>query len=387
MLRKAANISSKSAQSTVLRNTVVRLQSGGSGQLNGGYENRQEVIHPSMDKSAHRTNNDSNLDKKNDLYLLEQGLKKIDERASSFTNYLYKINRLPPNYADNQLLKVDIELERNLQSIIGHFNSPIKYAFGYGSGVFEQAGYSDESNKPQIDLIFGVTHPDHFHSLNMRQNPDHYSSLRFFGSEFVSKFQEVGAGVYFNPFVSIHGSEIKYGVVSMARLLRDLATWDSFYLAGRLQKPVKVLKNDLRVQYWNQLNLKAAATLAKQRLKIRNGDEPENEFDFYKEITALSYIGDIRYKLGGENPRKIDNIVSKNMDNFRLYYQPIYKDVFLNNSTYLPQGFTVENANALLTERNSKGSTTQTAKGVLSAGIMKSVKYAWAKKMKAIKSN
>lgn len=31
---------------------------------------------------------------------------------------------------------------------------------------------------------------------------------------------------------------IKYGVISMDQLKRDLREWDSLYVAGRLQKPV-----------------------------------------------------------------------------------------------------------------------------------------------------
>lgn len=319
-----------------------------------------------------------------ELTLLEKGIRKTDELTSQFTNYRYKFNRLPPNYGNNQLLTVNGELQKDLDGIVSHFQAPIRYAFGYGSGVFQQAGYSKDQDKPQIDMIFGVTHPDHFHSLNMRQNPDHYSSLRHFGSAFVSKFQEVGAGVYFNPFADINGQAVKYGVVSMENLLRDLATWDSFYLAGRLQKPVKVLKNDLRVQYWNQLNLKAAATLAKH-LTLKKNNNVFDEFQFYREITALSYSGDVRYKLGGENPNKINNIVEKNLLNFREYYKPIYKDVVQNNSTYLPQGYTLENAIGLLEQRIGRTSTVQTVKGIFTAGVVKSIRYAWAKKLKAMK--
>ncbi|CCC68226.1 hypothetical protein NCAS_0B01420 [Naumovozyma castellii] len=320
------------------------------------------------------------------LPLLEEGIRKSDELTSNFTDYMFRFNRLPPNFASNQFMSLDQELQRELTQIMDNFDAPIRYAFGYGSGVFEQKGYEtgDSSPLPQIDMIFGVTYPEHFHSLNMRQNPHHYSTLKYFGSKFVSKFQEIGAGIYFNPFVEINGHEVKYGVVSMKRLLKDLATWDSFYLAGRLQKPVKILKNDLRVQYWNQLNLKAAATLAKH-LTLKRNKGKFDEFQFYKEITGLSYLGDIRYTLGGENPNKVHNIVEKNFERFQLYYKPIYKDVIINNSTYLPKGYTVDNATRILRGRISKSSVLQTLKGVLTAGVSKSVRYAWAKKMKSFK--
>ncbi|CEP64353.1 putative phosphatidate cytidylyltransferase LALA0_S11e02168g [Lachancea lanzarotensis] len=323
-----------------------------------------------------------------ELVLLEQGIKKSDELASQFTNYRYKFKKLPSDYGANQLLAIEPELQKDLESVVSDFDAPVKYAFGYGSGVFEQSGYSSSQERPQIDLIFGVSHPEHFHSLNMRQNPHHYSSLRYFGSKFVSRFQEVGAGVYFNPFVDINGQVVKYGIVSMETLLKDLATWNSFYLAGRLQKPVKVLKNDLSVQYWNQLNLKAAATLAKHLMLKKNktsGSELLDEFQFYKQITALSYAGDVRYNLGAENPNKINNIVEKNFTQFQNYYKPIYKDVIINHSHYLPQGFTLDNSIKLLERRIFRTSTEQTLKGMFTAGIMKSLRYAWAKRLKAMK--
>ncbi|AGO10848.1 AaceriAFR665Cp [[Ashbya] aceris (nom. inval.)] len=317
--------------------------------------------------------------------LLEQGIRKTDQALSEYSNYRYKFKRLPANYGSNQLLKVGHEIDTELRGIMGHFQAPIRYAFGYGSGVFEQAGAHKADGRPQMDLIFGVTHPEHFHSLNMRQNAHHYSTMRYFGSDAISKLQEVGAGVYFNPFVDINGHQVKYGVVSMENLLKDLATWDTFYLAGRLQKPVKVLKNDLRVQFWNQLNLKSAATLAKHMILAKSPGKID-EFEFYKQVTALSYIGDVRYKLGGENPSKVTNIVEKNYENFQRYYEPIYKDVIVNDYGYLPRGFTLENAVKKLEDKISWNSTVQTVKGVVTAGVAKSIKYAWAKKLKAIRS-
>ncbi|KAL6942749.1 Mitochondrial translocator assembly and maintenance protein 41 [Hanseniaspora osmophila] len=320
------------------------------------------------------------------LDLLEKELQKVDEFNKNFNNYNYEFTRLPPNFADNQFVPINKGLQDELQNILGCFDqSPIKYAFGYGSGVFEQKGYSNsKEEKPQIDMIFGVMHPNHWHALNMRANPNHYSSLKYFGSEFVAKFQEIGAGIYFNPFADINGHQVKYGVVSMERLLKDLATWDSFYLAGRLQKPVKVLKNDLRVQYWNQLNLKAAATISKH-ITLTKNNGVFDEFKFYENLTGLSYLGDIRYKIGAENPKKIQNIVSKNLENFRYYYKPVLKDVFENTSTHLPKGYTLENYAQKLESTIAINSLQQTLKGIFTAGIAKSLKYAWLKKMKAMK--
>jgi translocator assembly and maintenance protein 41 len=57
-----------------------------------------------------------------------------------------------------------------------------------------------------VDFIFGVSHPQHWHSLNIQANPHHYSMLGKLGSKAVAMTQErFGAGVYFNPFVEVNG--------------------------------------------------------------------------------------------------------------------------------------------------------------------------------------
>lgn len=96
---------------------------------------------------------------------------------------MYKFHRLPPNYGSNQLITIDKELQKELDGVMSSFKAPCRFVFGYGSGVFEQAGYSKSHSKPQIDIILGVTYPSHFHSINMRQNPQHYSWLRLLLSD------------------------------------------------------------------------------------------------------------------------------------------------------------------------------------------------------------
>ena len=51
---------------------------------------------------------------------------------------------LPPSFGRNQLLPVPNSTRALLEDIVNSFEAPIRYAFAYGSGVFEQAGY----NKP-----------------------------------------------------------------------------------------------------------------------------------------------------------------------------------------------------------------------------------------------
>ncbi|ORZ23414.1 mitochondrial matrix Mmp37 [Absidia repens] len=167
-----------------------------------------------------------------------------------------------------------------------------------------------------MDFIFGVSHPGHWHALNMQQNPHHYSGLRLLGSNTISKLQDnVGAGVYFNPYVEINGIVIKYGVVSIDKLCRDLIDWETLYLAGRMHKPVKILRDDARVRLANQVNLTEAVRVALLTLP-----EKFNEEQLFEKIAGISYVGDFRMTVG-ENPNKVKNIVDAQLDHFnRLYY-------------------------------------------------------------------
>lgn len=101
-----------------------------------------------------------------------------------------------------------------LESIVAKFNAPIRYAFAYGSGVFEQDGYFDKGAKsgeatkaPMVDFMFAVTHPEHFHSMNMQQYPAHYPlHARLFGSSYIAKVEDLGPGVWFNAYVPMNGA-------------------------------------------------------------------------------------------------------------------------------------------------------------------------------------
>ena len=76
--------------------------------------------------------------------------------------------------------------------------------------MFEQDGYNHstgDSTGPMLDFMFAVTHPDHFHSINMHQHPSHYTlHAKLFGSDYVSRVQEVTPGVWFNAFVPMNGA-------------------------------------------------------------------------------------------------------------------------------------------------------------------------------------
>ncbi|KAI9847621.1 MAG: Mitochondrial translocator assembly and maintenance protein 41 [Sclerophora amabilis] len=245
------------------------------------------------------------------------------------------------NFGVNQHILINNEFKEALRQILWQFRAPIRYAFAYGSGVFPQSSRSSTSKLSlhpspspaittaqqgqgkMIDLIFGVTHTQHWHSLNLHQHREHYSVLGSLGSAVVSHVQDRwGAGVYFNPYVTVNGTVIKYGVVSMDSLCKDLSEWQSLYLAGRLQKPVKILRDDPRVRLANQINLISAVRTALLLLPPHF-----TERELYSTIAGISYMGDPRMALPTENANKVSNIVTGQLTNFRNLYAPLIENL------------------------------------------------------------
>ena len=246
------------------------------------------------------------------------------------------------NFGVNQHIEIDKEFREALRLLIWQFRAPVRYAFAYGSGVFPQTASSSSPGSSSlhpnaskaitevqgghgkmIDFIFGVSYTQHWHSLNLQQHRDHYSGIGFLGSSLVSRVQDRwGAGVYFNPYVTVNGTLIKYGVVNLDTLYKDLSEWDTLYLAGRLQKPVKILRDDPRIRLANQINLISAVRTALLLLP-----ETFTERDLYKTIAGISYLGDPRMTLGAENLNKVSNIVRHQLPNFRRLYAPLVENL------------------------------------------------------------
>lgn len=229
---------------------------------------------------------------------------------------------IPKGNMGNQLMVTD-KMEE-LKRLTDSFKSPIKVSFGYGSGVFEQASYHKKKTRPQIDLIYVVDNARDFHEQNLKQHNLHYSGIKYLGGLCtILAVQSFGAGVYFNPYVMMNttGSPVivKYGITTVELCLKDLVEWSNFYVAGRLQKPVAFMKdNDPRFLFANQYNLKSATALALLMIKSDTFDE----IKLFESIAKLSYMGDPRMFIGGENPNKVKNIVSKQVSNFRKLYNP-----------------------------------------------------------------
>ncbi|KIX03406.1 uncharacterized protein Z518_06958 [Rhinocladiella mackenziei CBS 650.93] len=249
-----------------------------------------------------------------------------------------KFSELPgKDFGVNQHIIINEEFKEALRQILWKFRAPIRYAFAYGSGVFSQSAGTDvgianlhpsppaaiskvqNGNQKMIDFIFGVSYTQHWHSLNLSEHRDHYSAVGSLGSYAVSKIQDsFGAGVYFNPYVTINGTLIKYGVVNLDTLCKDLSEWNTLYLAGRLQKPVKILRDNPAVRLANQVNLIAAVRTALLLLPAEF-----TEKDLYSTIAGISYMGDPRMTVGGDDPRKVENIVTHQLSNFRRLYAPL----------------------------------------------------------------
>jgi mitochondrial translocator assembly and maintenance protein 41 len=244
------------------------------------------------------------------------------------------LSDLPPTFGRNQLLPVSSSTRALLESIVAQFDAPIRYAFAYGSGVFEQDGYGasattspttgitsvttpTDSNAPMLDFMFAVTHPAHFHSINMNQHPSHYTfHSRMLGSDYVSAVQSITPGVWFNTLVPMNGVTIKYGVTTVDNLCSDLLNWNTLYLAGRMHKPLRIIKDDARVRLTQQVNLTSAVRAALLTL-------PENfsETELFERIARISYSGDPRMFLPAENRGKVGNIVRSQGPQFKELYR------------------------------------------------------------------
>ncbi|KAH6574815.1 hypothetical protein BASA60_005284 [Batrachochytrium salamandrivorans] len=184
----------------------------------------------------------------------------------------------PPFVESHTYPKKSTSIESRLENIVRSFRAPVRFALAYGSGVYRQQGYDEsaipaspsviysnsttvhaksaKTAKPMVDFIFGVTHSEHWHSLNIKQNPHHYSSIAALGTGTISKIQDsFGAGLFYNTDIEIEGARIKYGVVRLDRLIHDLKEWDNLYIAGRMQKPVMILRDDAQVRLASQTNL------------------------------------------------------------------------------------------------------------------------------------
>jgi translocator assembly and maintenance protein 41 len=209
------------------------------------------------------------------------------------------------------------------------------HAFGYGSGVFDQKEkHHSEMQQPKdadivkngedqdpkmIDFIFTVEDSAAWHAENMQMNQNHYSSMaNLLGPNFVAWVQNVGSGLYFNPYVDVPiqnnlSRQVKYGVISKEKMLQDLLQWDYLYVAGRLHKPTQtVINNDDEVQEACNRNLEsavAASLLVHSSVMADRQEEGISLEELFFTIANLSYAGDFRMQVGAEDSGKVKKLV------------------------------------------------------------------------------
>jgi translocator assembly and maintenance protein 41 len=212
------------------------------------------------------------------------------------------------------------------------------HAFGYGSGVFSQTLGQGKKHEGMLDMIFVVDDAYEFHKSNAQVFPHHYATwLRYSGlaPRLQRHFPLKDAHVLFH--VVDDPVPMKYGVVHIDDLLRDLNDWESLYLAGRLHKPTLPILSNIPDELLDaqQRNLQAAVAAALLLLPAAAAEEESDATttsiawsSFYSEIAALSYTGDFRMQVGGEDPQKISKLVTApgQLERFQsLYQEPILK--------------------------------------------------------------
>lgn len=278
-------------------------------------------------------------------------------------------------------------------------------AYGYGSGIFKQSGYTDK-DKPQIDLILVVDDLKKWHLENMKKNSRDYSftGKLFFKYASVSKLKGL-TGITYLSNIKEDGSIYKYGTIEKNDLVSYLETWNSFYLPGRFQKRILPIIDSKEIEVANEKNRNAVLLVALLTLPMNRN----KLIDVYTGICGLSYLGDTRMKFA-ENPRKVLNIVEGSYDNLNEIYGkecPYFKilkdekieiarEKIIKDISLLPSGLLeyLENEKDLqvvrekiisyFTELNKKESSKQTLKGLFTNGIIRSIQYASKKVMKKI---
>ena len=280
-------------------------------------------------------------------------------------------------------------------------------AYGYGSGVFKQSGYT-KKDKPQIDLIFIVDDLKEWHKKNFKLNRKDYSFLGklYFRFAKVSSLKK-STGITYVSNIKENGSVFKYGTIEIRDLLRYLDSWESFYLPGRLQKTIYSIKEDNRIKEKIDKNRENAMLVSGY---LQEKDEVSKK-DLLVTLCGLSYLGDTRMKFA-ENPRKVLNIVEGSYDAFDKMYKLDKKyfketeDIIVLDKTNikkdlkaLPQslydyikGYLNEDDKVIkekieeyFTNRNKHESTVQTFKGLKTNGPCRSLGYAFKKIMKRFK--
>ncbi len=209
-----------------------------------------------------------------------------------------------------------MDIKDKLKKFIGK-RPQVVAAFGYGSGVFKQTGY-DEKSLPQIDMILVVEDVRGWHKANKKKNPGDYSwtGACLLPSPLVKKMSGKTHIIYQSNIEEEDGV-YKYGIISKKDFFTCMTTWESFYVPGRFQKPLLPIVINPDVETLIQDNRKCAVIAAACFLP-----EKASCFDLYMYVCSLSYFGDSRMYIA-ENPEKVRNIVTGSYDRIHEIYVPV----------------------------------------------------------------
>lgn len=191
----------------------------------------------------------------------------------------------------------------------------IQFGMAYGSGAIQQGGYTKYSYQriakggdasrlnrmadrigagsedlPMIDFIFVVEDSVSWHKENLERNPSHYtSSIPFLTGKIIGMVQDnIPAYLWFNAYVPLKSTNrlMKYGVINRKNILTDLEHWNTLYIAGRMHKPVHIIKSDPEIEAAMENNRRHAV-----RTSLMLLPQKFSERDLFLTIASLSYIG------------------------------------------------------------------------------------------------
>lgn len=105
-------------------------------------------------------------------------------------------------------------------------------------------------------------------------------------------------------------------MTTVDNLCSDLLNWRTLYLAGRMHKPLRIIKDDARVRLTQQVNLISAVRAALLTLP-----HTFSETELFTRIASISYVGDPRMWLPAENRSKVANMARYQGAQFRELYR------------------------------------------------------------------
>jgi mitochondrial translocator assembly and maintenance protein 41 len=295
----------------------------------------------------------------------------------------------------------------------------VEYAFGYGSGVFAQDLASADKEKKVLDLILVVKDSHRFHESNMKRNHAHYWIPPFMFDQTAVNWtvwwqrHAFNTSFLSNPRITFQvTNNLKYGVVQKEDLADDLQDWMYLYLAGRMHKPILTFLHNDEINAMQQSNLHAALCCSLLLLSTdQMSTHTRSSDEVYAKIASLSYTGDPRMTARAEDPQKISKLV--NGPGQKVRWNELYQDAanhlqkqgILDHAStdwkwdstpaaqkylwqQLPKRFQVEQQSAALHKALkatvSRSSRYQSMKGLITAGPIKSWKYAMRKLSKGL---